>query len=95
MFVFSGMYAFIWPFRISTAENPPTLNLLISDFFATFVFSIDIFTNFITPITQKDAAPICDIWIIAKTYMKTWFIFDLIACFPFTYYRYISDPDAG
>lgn len=94
MLVHCFVYAFIWPYRISF-EGTPSRMAVAFDFYNNVVYIVDILITFLTPIVDREGKIITDKKRIAKKYIKTYFFLDVIACFPFTYFRRHSNPDAG
>ena len=71
------------PFKIAFIEQDP-FALVILEATVDCLFGLDIFINFIS--AQEDPNTnqlITDHRIIAKNYLKGWFLLDLLACFPF------------
>ena len=81
--------------RIAFEKKPP-FEVVITEIYLDFVFMIDMFRIFTTPInnpyTQKISYKRSGI--IRECFQK-WFIFDLFAFYPLAYLRYNSDYLAG
>ena len=73
--------AIVTPFVVVFIDNPP-LPLFIWELIIDGLFMIDIIINFFTPYYDEGIL-IKDKWKIAKNYLKSWFLIDLIACIPF------------
>jgi len=73
----------IMPYKISFVDGDSTLSMYW-EMFLDLVFLIDIFVSFASeyddPVTTL---PVSDYNLIAKNYIATWFVMDLIAWFPF------------
>ena len=50
-----------------------------------FVFFLDVLINFNSVIYSKNEVLIFNRWIIAKEYLKSWFIIDFLSCLPIEY----------
>lgn len=49
-----------------------------------FLFFIDIIVNFLSTYLTNEGDEVTDPRVIAKGYLKSWFLLDLIACVPFS-----------
>ena len=47
------------------------------------LFLMDIFVNFISAVEEKDGTIVTDLKDIARDYMRSWFVFDVLSCIPF------------
>ncbi len=63
--------------------------LVIFDILIDFFFMLDFSLNFITAFRDEKDDLIFSLKKIVINYLKTWFIFDLISCIPFTFINYI------
>ena len=75
--------AFYMPFKLAFIDFNNAY-LMILDFFIMFLFICDIFVSILT-VYYKQEVLIDDFKVILVSYLKTWFIFDLISVFPFEY----------
>ena len=78
--IYTAIYV---PFKLSFI--PPAVKVPFWDSFDTFVdgiFITDLFINFISAYERRDGSHECRPKIIAKAYLKSWFIVDFIACIP-------------
>eukprot|EP00347_Sterkiella_histriomuscorum_P004458 403360386 len=85
---------FVIPFRISFDADPDLKDVII-DMYITMVFICDMLITFLTPIPDEEGKLIYDKKRIANAYIRKWFFFDLIVCFPLTYYRHKSSNKYG
>ena len=81
------------PYRLAFL-NHVHLSLLIIETIVDGVFLIDIILSFLTAYYDEDNILIVDRRKIAKRYLKTWFIIDLIAwyCISYLYFLIFSFP---
>jgi hypothetical protein len=70
------------PYRTSFIENASP-GLVAWEWIVDALFVIDIFINFISAYENSDKNLEVRLKEIAKTYIFTWFFFDLLAVFPF------------
>ena len=89
MFIHVAYLGFVIPFRISF-DADPTLYDVILDIYTTIVFLGDMLIIFFTPIPDSEGKLIYDKKRIAAAYIRKWFIFDIVVCFPISYFRYTS-----
>ena len=80
--------AIVTPFTVVFINHPP-LSFFIWELFIDALFMIDIVVNFFTPYYSKGII-IKDKWLIAKKYLQSWFLIDVIACIPFNLF-YTND----
>ena len=72
------------PFKIAFIIEADGLIMKCFEWLVDILFGIDIFINFISAYEDRNANKmIFDRKKIAVNYIKSWFILDLIACFPF------------
>lgn len=67
---------------------------MVFDLYLDSIFMMDILITFFTPIAVgygHEGRLIYDKGKIALNYIKGWFLLDLLACFPLTYFRYRSE----
>jgi hypothetical protein len=75
--------AIVVPFRIAFVEKSGQVNKII-DICIDVLFGLDILVNFLSAIEDPNTGKIItDRKTIAKTYLKSWFVLDVIACIPF------------
>ena len=72
------------PFKIAFISEKDGIIMQIFEWTVDILFGVDIFINFISATVDKNTNTIIfDRKKIAINYIKSWFILDLIACFPF------------
>ena len=81
--------AFYTPYKCAF-ELEPHLGTVIFDFYLDAIFFINILITFNIPLYDQKSRLITDRKIIAMKYLRTWFILDVLVCFPFSYFRKIS-----
>ena len=64
------------------------------DIYMDVIYLIDMFRNFTQPYSQEGRL-VKNNKMIAKQYLKTWFLADVYAFYPLAYLRYISSWEAG
>jgi hypothetical protein len=69
------------PFKIAFLDTT-VMSVVVIDYIVDFLFATDIFVNFFCAYYDDDRNLIVDRKVIAIRYLKSWFIFDLIVCFP-------------
>lgn len=78
--------AIVVPYRTCFIEVTPT-NWLVADSVIDALFAFDIFVNFNSSYMDEDQGLlIANRKVIAKSYLKGWFLIDLVACIPFQYF---------
>ncbi len=65
------------------------------DIYCNAIFFADFVITFFTPVFEKDGKHIRENHRLAKRYLKTWLIPDLLVCIPITIFRKIGDPKAN
>ena len=71
------------PFKIAFIETN-SITMVVIEYVVDIIFALDIFVNFISATENTvDNTIIYKHKEIAKNYITSWFILDLIACFPF------------
>ena len=78
--------AFYIPYKAAFEDEPPWSTVYF-DFYLDFVFFIDILIMFNMPLYDEKSRLITDRKVISIKYLRTWFIFDLLACWPSSYLR--------
>ena len=73
--------AIVSPFRIAFYDVD-SIEWVCVDSFVDFTFTIDIICNFFTAYFDSDDDLILQRSVIAKNYLKGWFLIDLISVFP-------------
>lgn len=73
-----------------TRGEEPSWEKIGFDFYCDTMFFFDVLLTFITPYFEKDGKYVRDNKRISKRYTRSWFFPELIACFPFTYFRKVS-----
>ena len=72
------------PYKIAFINEQDSVVTQIFEWTVDILFAIDIFVNFISVYEdRKTGVIILDRKKIAMNYIKSWFILDLLACFPF------------
>ena len=74
----------VTPYRVAFVDNETTTWIII-DSIVDFFFFCDLVLNFFFAYYDEDEELIFDRIKIAKRYLKTWFIIDLIAIIPFNF----------
>ncbi|CAK9299988.1 unnamed protein product [Gordionus sp. m RMFG-2023] len=84
----------ILPVTITFFNNDLSIYWLVFNCFSDTMFLLDIVVNFRTGIMPADKTEhiILDPKIIAKHYIKSWFILDFVSSFPFDYFLLIFSP---
>jgi potassium voltage-gated channel Eag-related subfamily H member 5 len=67
-------------FEWKTSDSIPTL---ATDSIVDIVFFIDIILNFHTTFVGPNGAVVSDPKVIRRTYLRSWFLIDLMACMPY------------
>ena len=80
---------FIMTFELAFIDDPTTF-FLISEYVTTFIFGVDILFNFNRAYKNKKDKIITDRCMIAKKYLKSWFLLDLVSFFPFFIFSNIN-----
>ena len=75
--------AIVMPFVLAFIETKDFDTWGIIDIIIDAIFFIDLTFNCFTAIYDSEGKLIKEFWPIFKKYLKTWFIWDLAACFPF------------
>jgi hypothetical protein len=70
------------PFKLAFLDSG-NKSIVVIDLIVDVLFGVDIIANFVTAYFEDDYRLITSHCRIASRYIKTWFIFDLIVCFPF------------
>jgi potassium channel len=83
--------AIYMPFRIAFIDDE-TDALIIIDWIIDCFFFMDIIINFFSAYEEADGHMQQNLKIIAMTYIRSWFAFDFIACFPF---QLLDDSKSG
>jgi hypothetical protein len=78
--------AFYIPLK-AAFEDTPEPESVYFDFYLDAVFLIDIIITFNMPLYDQKSRLITDRKVIARKYLKTWFLADLMVCFPVSYFR--------
>ena len=78
LLLFTAVYV---PFRIAYLEEIDT-TLTIIEYVVDAFFFIDILINFFTAYYNSNNELVTDKFMIAKRYLRTWFLIDLIGCIP-------------
>ena len=72
------------PYKIAFINEQDSVVTQVFEWTVDILFAIDIFVNFISVYEdRKTGVIILDRKKIAMNYIKSWFILDLLACFPF------------
>jgi len=78
------------PYQIAFQDYPSVVSVAF-DTYLDIVFFIDIILTFNRPIHDANLRIITDRKVIALKYLATYFIFDLLSCFPFSYFKMASE----
>lgn len=70
------------PFRVSFVDDTP-MGLFIWDLIVDGLFAIDIFINFLSAFEDKEDIIEVRLGKIARQYVRSWFLLDIIAVIPF------------
>ena len=74
--------ATLMPFNLAFVDGEPWDGWFVTDLIMDFLFFIDILIIFNTAYTDNEGLLIGDRCKIAKKYILSWFLFDLLACVP-------------
>jgi len=89
MFFHSAAVLVYWVARIAFEEKP-IFEGVVFEWYLDFIFLIDMIRIFNQPIFTETGRIIMDRKIIAKTYMVSWFLWDLWCFYPLAWLRYRS-----
>ena len=90
MLLHNILIAFIITFKIAFEEKPNDLSVHFELYMNT-IFFIEMIRTFFTPYwDDKFQIYVVSLKLIAKRYMKSWFLLDIISFMPVTYFRSIS-----
>lgn len=78
------------PYRVSFNTEDASLLVVLSDFYLDLVFGFDMVLTFFTPIYSMNGGKIYNRKVIARRYLKSWFLFDLYAMVPLSYFKLTS-----
>ena len=78
--------SFLIPFKITFMEYSESWGYVVYDLLVDILFLTDIIITFNTPI-YLEGRLITNRKVIIKTYFKSWFFLDLLACLPMSYFR--------
>jgi hypothetical protein len=81
--------AFYIPFK-AAFEGEPTWSSVYFDFYLDLVFFLDIIITFNMPLYDQKSRLITDRKVISIKYLRTWFMIDLVICWPLSYWRKVS-----
>ena len=97
LILFCAVYtAIVLPIRLAFLDENKIGGFMEAfDFFTDTVFIIDIFLNFFFVEEDVNGEMIMDQKRIAVTYMKSWFIIDLIASFPISFIMHFTKNSDG
>ena len=83
------LIAFHTPFK-AAFEYEPSWTSVYFDLYLDIVFFADILITFNMPLYDEKSRLITDRKVISLKYLRTWFLVDLIICFPLSYLRKTS-----
>ncbi len=83
------LIAFYIPYK-AAFEQEPTWGSVYFDFFLDLMFFANIIITFNMPLYDEKSRLVINRKIIAIKYLRSWFLLDLIVCFPASYFRKIS-----
>lgn len=83
------LIAFYIPFK-AAFEIEPSWGSVYFDFFIHIVFFANIIITFNMPLYDEKSRLVINRKIIAIKYLRSWFLIDLLVCFPASYFRKIS-----
>lgn len=78
--------AFYHPYALAFIDDPDWYDVGFG-FYMDFIFLLEILATFFIPIYDKNQRLIADRRVIALHYMNTYFMIDLLACFPLSYVK--------
>lgn len=81
--------SFLIPIKLTFMEYNEPFIYVVYDLLVDVLFLSDIIIRFNTPI-YLEGRLITDRKVIIKAYLRSWFILDLLACFPFSVFRWLS-----
>ena len=76
--------ALVTPFRIAYYDDDP-LGWIITNTLVDFLFAVDIILNFFSAYFDSNEELVTDKRLIAKEYLRGWFIIDFVAILPLNY----------
>ncbi len=71
------------PYRTAFLEEVPA-GVTVMEYIIDFLFTCDILVNFLSAYYDEDNSIVTDSCAIAKKYLKTWFLIDLLAWYSLT-----------
>lgn len=77
------------PYEIGFQEMPNYRNVVM-DIYISCVFFLEIIATFNKSFYDVNSRLVTDRKVIAREYLTSWFILDVIALFPLTYFKYSS-----
>ena len=79
--IYTALYV---PFKLAFAAGLEHTEVFMGpiDWVVDIIFIMDLFINFITAYEKRDGLQEMRIGLIAKNYVRSWFIIDFLACFP-------------
>jgi hypothetical protein len=76
-------------------EGKPGFEVVMLEFYIDLVWLVEMIRIFNSPYFNENGKMVYNKKLIAKKYLKSWFIFDLYAFVPLALIRYRSDWEAG
>lgn len=83
------LIAFYIPYK-AAFEQEPTWGSVYFDIFIGLMFFADIIITFNKPLYDEKSRLVVNRKIISIKYLRSWFLVDLIVCFPVTYFHKLS-----
>lgn len=78
------------PFQIGFLEYPQGIDVIV-DLYLDTVFLLEIISLFNKPFYDSNSRLITDRKVIAKQYLSSWFVLDVLACLPYSYIKMKSE----
>ncbi|KAK3245742.1 hypothetical protein CYMTET_44707 [Cymbomonas tetramitiformis] len=82
LFMFLIYCAFGVPYKLAFIPDSTNLGLVVMDYLTDAVFVVDMFLNFVTIAVDAGGHRITDHRQIAMMYLRSWFLLDVVATFP-------------
>jgi hypothetical protein len=83
------LIAFYIPYK-AAFEQDPTWGSVYFDIFISLMFLADILITFNMPLYDEKSRLVVNRKIISIKYLRSWFLMDLVVCFPVSYFRKLS-----
>lgn len=71
------------PYQTSFIESNPSLSMAVWEWAVNVLFGLDIIINFLSAYENSDKNIEVRFTVIARNYIQSWFVLDVLASFPF------------